>query len=180
MKAELTAIIEPAPEGGYWAICPEVPGANGQGETVEETKRNLIEAIQLIFEDRRSDIMRGLPEDAIQEKILVGWREEIWSDAFALLAVFSSRGWKPLNLDESEEWNYRSSSKTQRDQGAAGQKDSETARRRLKNTDGKRHLDRELQRIWRILSWDAERLKGKVSRVAATGRSRGDQRSGPS
>jgi predicted RNase H-like HicB family nuclease len=72
MKAELTAIIEPAPEGGYWAICPEVPGANGQGETVEETKRNLIEAIQLIFEDRRSDIMRGLPEDAIQEKILVG------------------------------------------------------------------------------------------------------------
>ena len=46
MKAELTAIIEPAPEGGYWAICPEVPGANGQGETVEETKRNLIEAIE--------------------------------------------------------------------------------------------------------------------------------------
>jgi hypothetical protein len=28
--------------------------------------------------------------------------------------------------------------------GAAGQKDSETARRRLKNTDGKRHLDRGL------------------------------------
>ena len=72
MKAELTAIIEPASEGGHWAICPEVPGANGQGETVEEAKRNLIEAVQLIFEDRRSDIMRGLPEDAIQEKILVG------------------------------------------------------------------------------------------------------------
>ena len=70
MKAELTAIIEPAPEGGYWAICPEVPGANGQGETVEKTKRNLIEAIQLIFEDRRSDIMRGLPEDAIQKLCL--------------------------------------------------------------------------------------------------------------
>jgi predicted RNase H-like HicB family nuclease len=72
MKAEFTAIIEAAPEGGYWAICPEVPGANGQGETVEETKRNLVEAIQLIFEDRRADILRGLPEDAIQEKILVG------------------------------------------------------------------------------------------------------------
>ena len=26
MKAEFTAIIEPAPEGGYWAICPEMPG----------------------------------------------------------------------------------------------------------------------------------------------------------
>lgn len=30
MKGEVTAIIEKAPEGGYWAICPEVPGANGQ------------------------------------------------------------------------------------------------------------------------------------------------------
>lgn len=72
MKAELTAIIENAPEGGFWAICPEVPGANGQGETVEETKQNLIEAIELILEDRRLDILRGLPDDAIQEKILVG------------------------------------------------------------------------------------------------------------
>jgi hypothetical protein len=41
MKAEFTAIIEPAPEGGYWAICPEIPGANGQGETIEETKNSL-------------------------------------------------------------------------------------------------------------------------------------------
>ncbi len=72
MKAEFTAIIEPAPEGGYWAICPEVPGANGQGETIEDTKRNLVEAIELILEDRRADILRGLPEDAIQEKIMVG------------------------------------------------------------------------------------------------------------
>jgi len=72
MKSEFTAVIEAAPEGGYWAICPEVPGANGQGNTVEDTKQNLIEAIELILEDRREDILRGLPEDAIQEKILVG------------------------------------------------------------------------------------------------------------
>jgi predicted RNase H-like HicB family nuclease len=72
MKAEVTAIIEPAPEGGYWAICPEIPGANGQGETKEEAKNNLREAIELIMEDRRQDIFRGLPEDAIQEKVLIG------------------------------------------------------------------------------------------------------------
>ena len=72
MKAEFTAIIEPVPEGGYWAICPEVPGANGQGETIEETKNNLREAIQLILEDHKADILRGLPEDAIQEKVLIG------------------------------------------------------------------------------------------------------------
>ena len=72
MKAEFTAIIESAPEGGYWAICPEIPGANGQGETIDEAKDNLREAIELIFEDRRADILRGLPKDAIQETVMIG------------------------------------------------------------------------------------------------------------
>jgi predicted RNase H-like HicB family nuclease len=72
MKAEFTAIIESAPEGGFWAICPEVPGANGQGETVEEAKNCLRDAIELILEDRRADILRGLPSDVIQETVMVG------------------------------------------------------------------------------------------------------------
>ena len=72
MKAEFTAIIEPAPEGGYWAICPEVPGANGQGDTVSQAKDNLRQAIELILEDRKADILQGLPEDAIQEKVTIG------------------------------------------------------------------------------------------------------------
>ena len=71
MKGELTVIIETAPEGGFWAICPEVPGANGQGETVEETKNSLKEAVALILKDRLEDIKRGLPDDAIQETIVV-------------------------------------------------------------------------------------------------------------
>lgn len=72
MKSEFTAIIELAPEGGYWAICPEVPGANGQGETVEEAKNSLRQAIELIFEDRKKDILRGLPKDAIQDRVMIG------------------------------------------------------------------------------------------------------------
>lgn len=71
MKGELTAIIETAPEGGFWAICPEVPGANGQGESVKETKNSLKEAVALILEDRLEDIKRGLPDDAIQETIAI-------------------------------------------------------------------------------------------------------------
>ena len=63
MKGEFTAIIQEATEGGYWAICPEIPGANGQGETIEEAKESLKGAIQLIFEDRLMDIRRGLPQD---------------------------------------------------------------------------------------------------------------------
>lgn len=72
MKAEFTAIIESAEEGGYWAICPEVPGANGQGETVEESKASHKEAIELLLEDRMEDILRRLPKEAIREKVMIG------------------------------------------------------------------------------------------------------------
>ena len=72
MKGEFTAIIESAPEGGYWAMCPEVPGANGQGESVEDAKASLREAIQLIFQDRLEDVKRGLPADAIQSVVAIG------------------------------------------------------------------------------------------------------------
>lgn len=71
MRGEFTAVIEPAPEGGFWAICPEIPGANGQGETIEKTKENLREAISLILEDRLEDCRRGLPDDAILETITI-------------------------------------------------------------------------------------------------------------
>ncbi|HKK48262.1 MAG TPA: type II toxin-antitoxin system HicB family antitoxin [Alkalispirochaeta sp.] len=72
MKAEFTAIIDKAPEGGYWVICPEIPGANGQGETKEEAKENLREAIALILEDRLEDGLRGLAAGAVRETISVG------------------------------------------------------------------------------------------------------------
>jgi len=69
MKAEFTAIIDKAPEGGYWAICPEICGANGQGETVEEAKNSLRDAVELILEDRREDVLRGLPKDIIRDSL---------------------------------------------------------------------------------------------------------------
>jgi len=40
------------------------PGANGQGETIEETKDNLRQAVELIVQDRMDDYCRVLPEDA--------------------------------------------------------------------------------------------------------------------
>ena len=69
MRNEFTAVIEQASEGGYWAYCPEIPGANGQGETMDECRQNLRESIALILEDRREDGLRGVPEDAIQETV---------------------------------------------------------------------------------------------------------------
>ena len=45
-------------EGGFWATCLEVPGANGQGETKEECLANLKEAIQLLLETEREEVFR--------------------------------------------------------------------------------------------------------------------------
>lgn len=68
MVNEFTAVIE---REGKWfiAYCPEVPGANGQGKTKDEVIESLADAIVLILEDRREDGLRGLPPDAILEKV---------------------------------------------------------------------------------------------------------------
>lgn len=71
MNSEFTAIIE-KDEGWYIAYCPEIPGANGQGRTIEECRANLAVAIELILEDRLEDALRGIPSDAIRESIVVG------------------------------------------------------------------------------------------------------------
>ena len=49
----LTAIYEEAAEGGYIGYVAELPGANTQGETMEEVRENLREAVPLILETRR-------------------------------------------------------------------------------------------------------------------------------
>ncbi len=70
MHNEFTAIVE---KDGDWyiAYCLEVPGANGQGRTVEECKKSLSNAVALILEDRRQDSLRGVPADAVREVITV-------------------------------------------------------------------------------------------------------------
>ncbi len=70
MHNEFTAIIE-RDEDWYIAYCPEIPGANGQGRTVEECKRSLAKAIALILEDRRQDALQDVPEDVIQEQVVI-------------------------------------------------------------------------------------------------------------
>ena len=43
----LKAIAHKAEEGGYWAEVPSLPGCLTQGETLDELKANLHEAIEL-------------------------------------------------------------------------------------------------------------------------------------
>jgi predicted RNase H-like HicB family nuclease len=46
----LRAIVHPADEGGFWAEVPSLPGCVTQGETMEELKANLHEAVELWLE----------------------------------------------------------------------------------------------------------------------------------
>ena len=71
MRNEFTAVIE-RDKKWYIAYCPEIPGANGQGRTKAEARRSLADAIALILDDRRRDGLRGLPKDAVREKVVVG------------------------------------------------------------------------------------------------------------
>ena len=52
-KMKLTAIFEEAEEGGYVAFIEELPGVNTQGETLEESKANLLEALELVLQTQR-------------------------------------------------------------------------------------------------------------------------------
>jgi predicted RNase H-like HicB family nuclease len=70
MHNEFTAIIE-QDEDWFIAYCPEIPGANGQGRSIEECRENLAAAIELILEDRREDPLRGVPQDAIRETVVL-------------------------------------------------------------------------------------------------------------
>lgn len=53
---KLTPIYEEAEEGGYIGYIAELPGANTQGETIEETHENLMEAVQMILEANREEV----------------------------------------------------------------------------------------------------------------------------
>lgn len=66
MANRYTAVYE-REDDWYIGYCPEVPGANGQGKTLDECRESLREAIKLLVEDRREEGLRGVPPDAIRE-----------------------------------------------------------------------------------------------------------------
>jgi predicted RNase H-like HicB family nuclease len=70
MHNEFTAIIERDDEW-FVAYCPEIPGANGQGRTSDEARASLADAIALILEDRREDALRGVPDSAMKDIVVV-------------------------------------------------------------------------------------------------------------
>ena len=48
-------VFEEQPEGGYTAIVPSLSGCISEGDTFEETKINIADAIKLYLEDLKAD-----------------------------------------------------------------------------------------------------------------------------
>jgi len=65
MQLQFTAVFEKVPEG-YIGFVEELPGANTQGETLEEARANLGEAVRLVLEANRT-----LAEESIGGKTVI-------------------------------------------------------------------------------------------------------------
>ena len=69
MKPSFTAVYKKVPEG-YIGFVEELPGANTQGDTLEEVRSNLEEAVDLVLEAYRALAEESLAgEDVIREPL---------------------------------------------------------------------------------------------------------------
>lgn len=64
-EMQLTAVFMQVPEG-YIAFVEELPGANTQGNTLEEARENLREAVALVLEANRE-----LTEEALAGQTVI-------------------------------------------------------------------------------------------------------------
>lgn len=73
-KMSFTAVFLKVPEG-YIGFVEELPGANTQGGTLAETRRNLMEAIRLVLQTNREVSAKGISDKhVIRERIEVSLR----------------------------------------------------------------------------------------------------------
>jgi predicted RNase H-like HicB family nuclease len=71
MENRFTAVFEQVNE--WWiGYVEELPGANTQGRTLEETRENLREAVQLVIEANRELAQReAVGKQVVREELLV-------------------------------------------------------------------------------------------------------------
>jgi predicted RNase H-like HicB family nuclease len=82
---KLTAVFEPAKEGGYTCFVEEIPAAISQGETLREAKENLLDALKLVLECQRDLAEKVLSPNALREPIELAeaWNSATWSGTCA-------------------------------------------------------------------------------------------------
>ena len=64
---QLTAVYMQVPEG-YIAFVEELPGANTQGDTLEEARENLRDAVEMVLNANRELAERSLKGQAVTKE----------------------------------------------------------------------------------------------------------------
>jgi len=70
---QITVVIE-KDEYGYYAYCPQLEGCQSQGDSLEETKRNIQEAIELYLstlteEEKKSLLIKEISVMNVEVKV---------------------------------------------------------------------------------------------------------------
>lgn len=73
MDREFTIVFEPAEEGGFTATIPEVPGAVSEGETIEEARQMVMDAVHELTLARRAAALRTKTPQTRIEKVQVAF-----------------------------------------------------------------------------------------------------------
>lgn len=64
---KLTAVFVPAVEGGSTALVEEIPGTISEGETIEEARENLADALRMVLECSRELARQQEPAESERE-----------------------------------------------------------------------------------------------------------------
>ena len=71
-KLKLTIIYTPCEEGGYTAHIKEMRGVISEGETMEEARANVIDALELMLEVERDEFSENFNfENSITDDLII-------------------------------------------------------------------------------------------------------------
>jgi len=69
LKLKLTAVFEPAPEGGFTCRFEELPEVFSEGETREQAEANLLDALTQVMEYHREEARRKAAPGSFREEV---------------------------------------------------------------------------------------------------------------
>ena len=69
VRLKLTAVFEPAPEGGYTCHFEELPEVFSEGETLDEAKANLLDALAQVLEYHREEARKTTVPGSVREEL---------------------------------------------------------------------------------------------------------------
>jgi predicted RNase H-like HicB family nuclease len=72
---KLTAVFEPAKEGGYTCFIEEIPAAISEGDTLKEAKANLLDALKLVLEYQRDQVRKSLSPKLFAKRLSLPMHE---------------------------------------------------------------------------------------------------------